>query len=474
MNKVLVVDDEANVLAAFERLLSVQGYAIVAARSGEAALALLDRERADVVVLDVCMPGMNGLDLLARIKELHPRLPVIVMTGQGTMDTAIEATKRGAFDYQLKPFDPEGMLRIVDRALAGARIMDREVALDPIDSNPAGDAIIGQSQAMQVVYKAIGRVAATNASVLIRGESGTGKELVARAVYQHSQRNTTPMHIVNCVAIPEALLEAELFGHERGSFTGAHLRRIGQLEQADRGTVFLDEIGDIPLGVQGKLLRVLQERTLQRVGGNEAIQVDVRILAATNRNLEEAITAGSFREDLYHRLNVVTIRLPPLRDRREDIPRLAKFFLDRFARELQLPKPQLADDAMALIEGHSWPGNVRELEHCIHRTLIFTGDHAIQADDLRAALADSAPDGAAPGTSDEAIQALARSYLSTYRGPQAHERLVDRLERCLLHEALERTHGNVAHAARLLGLPRATLYGKVQKFGLGDANDEKP
>jgi DNA-binding NtrC family response regulator len=275
------------------------------------------------------------------------------------------------------------------------------------------------------------------------------------------------------VAIPEALLEAELFGHERGSFTGAHARRIGQLEQADRGTVFLDEIGDIPLGVQGKLLRVLQERTLQRVGGNETIQVDVRILAATNRNLEEAIAAGSFREDLYHRLNVVTIRLPPLRDRREDIPRLARFFLDRFARELQLPKPQLADDAMALIEGHSWPGNVRELEHCIHRTLIFTGDHAIQADDLRAALADSAPDGAAPGTSDDVIQNLARSYLSTYRGPQAYERLVEQLERCLVHEALERTHGNLAHAARLLGLPRATLYGKVQKFGLGTGSEEK-
>jgi nitrogen regulation protein NR(I) len=466
MSKILVVDDEANVRAAFEELLTAEGHTVVTARNAESAIACLAVERPSVAIFDVCMPGMNGLDALRRVKEAHPHLPVIIMTGQGTMDTAIEATKRGAFDYQLKPFDPEEMLETVGRALEGVRVMQRQVALDPQTAFPTGDAIVGQSPGMQAVFKAIGRAAPTDAAVLIRGESGTGKELVARALYQHSRRSFASLHVVNCAAIPETLLESELFGHERGAFTGAHARRIGKLEQADGGTVFLDEIGDIPLSVQAKLLRLLQEKTLERIGSNETIQLDVRILAATNRNLEQAIADGDFRDDLYHRLNVVTIRLPPLRDRREDIPRLVNYFLDRFCRELKFDKPPVSDEARAVLQAYSWPGNVRELEHCIHRTLIFTGGHPIQAGDVRQALSGSAEHAAGGAAGVGALADFVRKYLGKYSGARAHEDLLESVERLLLAEALERSHGNRSQAARLLGLARPTFHAKLQRYGL--------
>ena len=320
MAKILVVDDERNVRRAFEELLGRKGHVVVAVRGAEEALAAVEQEECELAILDICLPGMNGLDVLERIKERRPKLPVIVMTGQGTTKSAIEATKRGAFDYQLKPFAPAEMLQTIARALEAARLMKGQLALGSETTALSEEAIVGHSPAMQQVYKAIGRVAPTDATVLIRGESGSGKELVARAVYQHSMAVRAPLMVVNYAAIPETLLESELFGYEAGAFTGAATRRIGRFQQADGGTIFLDEIGDIPLLVQAKILRLLQEQTFERLGGNETFQVNVRVLCATNRNLEEAIAERTFREDLYHRLNVVALQLPPLRETRRYSP----------------------------------------------------------------------------------------------------------------------------------------------------------
>ena len=312
-------------------------------------------------------------------------------------------------------------------------------------------------------------MAPTDATVLIRGESGTGKELVARAVYQHSLRCQAPLTVVNCAAIPETLLESELFGYEAGAFTGAMTRRIGKFQQADGGTLFLDEIGDIPLLVQAKILRLLQEQTFERLGSNETIQVNVRVLCATNRNLEHAIAERIFREDLYHRLNVVTLQLPPLRERREDIPPLVDYFLNRFARGLRLEKPPLSQEALDALAKYSWPGNVRELEHVVQRLMIFTGGYTIQAGDLPLAVTANSqgPPGSQAGSwTDEQYLALARAYLDCHGGERAHEVLMEKMERTLIIEALRRCDGNQTRAARLLGLPRPTLHLKMQKHGL--------
>ncbi len=462
MAKILVVDDERNVLRAFDDILSSRGHEVVGVRGAEEALAQLKQSGADLVIMDIRLPGMSGLDALGQIKQLEPMLPVIVMTGQTTTSTAIEATKRGAFDYQLKPFEPAEMLATIGKALEAARLMKGHVALNPEQPEPTADAIVGHSPAMQQLYKAIGRVAPTDATVLIRGESGTGKELVARAIYEHSLRSKQPLMVVNCAAIPETLLESELFGYERGAFTGAAARRIGKFEQADGGTIFLDEIGDIPLGVQAKILRALQERTFQRLGGNETIHADVRVLCATNRDLEKAIAAGTFREDLYHRLNVVTLLIPPLRDRADDIPRLIEYFLNRFARTAGIERPPLAADAIVALTKYSWPGNVRELEHMIQRLMIFSGGYTIQVHDLPWAQSPAA----SAGADEDSFRQLVRTYLDSYRGDHAYAELLERVERLVIAEALRRSDGNQTHAAQLLGLPRPTLHAKLQKLDL--------
>jgi len=476
MGKILVVDDEPNVLAAFEEILGEQGHQVCTARRGDAGLQQLEAGDFDLAILDIRMPGMSGLEALERIQSRWPGLPVIVMTGHGTMETAIEATKRGAFDYQVKPFEPSEMLRIVERALEGARLMRNGVTLGPEPAGPAGDAIIGRSPAMQEVYKAIGRVAPTEATVLIRGESGTGKELVARAIYQHSLRRGKPLLVVNCVAIPETLLESELFGYERGAFTGAASRRIGKLEQANGATLLLDEIGDIPLSIQAKILRVLQEKTFERLGSNETIRSDVRLLAATNRDLEKAIAEGGFREDLYHRLNVVTIRIPPLRERSEDIPELVAHFLARFAAELGMERPVLSDEALQAMKRHPWPGNVRELEHGMHRAVIFTRGFPIQTGDLASILAADGTRGSAASSPpvEQCLVQLVRHHLSSYAGENPHEALLAEVEKEMICEALRRTGGNQTHASRLLGIPRPTLHAKMQKYGLHEAPRTPP
>lgn len=474
MAKILVVDDERNVRQAFDEILSSKGHTVVSVRGAEDAMGFLQKGDFDLVILDICLPGMSGLDALGRIKQSQPKLPVIVMTGQGTTDTAIEATKRGAFEYQLKPLEPAEMLRTIAKALEGARLMKGDVALGPETIASQTEAIVGRSPAMQQLYKAIGRVAQTDATVLIRGESGTGKELVARAIYQHSLRNGRPMMVVNCAAIPETLLESELFGYEPGAFTGAMTRRIGKFEQVNGGTIFLDEIGDMPVMVQAKILRLFQEQTFQRLGSNETIQVDVRVLCATNRNLEKAITEGIFREDLYHRLNVVTLQIPPLRDRREDIPLLVDYFLNRCARTSHVERPPLAQDALDLLVQYVWPGNVRELEHLIQRLMIFTGGYTIQANDLPPTLrveAQTTSAGATVPPGDEPYLNLIETYFDSYAGDHAHEELMERVERLLIMEALRRSHGNQTHAGRLLGLPRPTLHAKMQKFGLQGRGD---
>lgn len=466
MSRILVVDDEPNVLAAFEEILTGLGHEVLTSRQAATALEMLRAEPVELVILDVCLPGMDGLQALQQIKKREPHLPVIVMTGQGTMETAIEATKRGAYDYQLKPFEPGQMLESIEQALQSFRISKEHVAIDPPSIPAAGDAMIGRSPAMQAVYKAIGRVAPTDATVLIRGDSGTGKELVARAIYQHSRRSRGLLLVVNCVAIPETLLEAELFGHEPGAFTGARGRRIGKFEQADRGTIFLDEIGDVSPGIQAKILRVLHDRSFQRLGGNETIRVDVRVLAATNRQLERAIDEGTFRQDLYHRLNVVSIHIPPLRQRREDVPALVEYFLERFARELGVAKPPITPEALELLQACEWPGNVRELEHAIQRAMVFARGYPIQA----AHLALPQATGGAGARSEQPVfdvarlDELAQGYLDAHAGAGAYEQFIDQLERSLLAEALRRTKGNQTHAARLLGLPRPTLHAKIQRL----------
>jgi DNA-binding NtrC family response regulator len=424
------------------------------------------RRQPDVVVTDLCLPGIDGLEAFRTIRATNPKLPVIIMTGHGTMDTAIEATKLGAFDYLLKPFEPEAMLSAIERALEGVRLMQRNVELNPGIAAGTADAIVGDSPSMQEVFKSIGRVAATEATVLIRGDSGTGKELVARAIYLHSRRNAVPLLVVNCVAIPEALLESELFGHERGAFTSAHARRIGKFEQARGGTIFLDEIGDIPLAVQAKLLRVLQQRTFERVGGNETLQTDVRVLAATNRNLETAIANGAFREDLYHRLNVVTIQIPPLRERRGDIPKLVNYFVERYARELGIDKPLVSDESLETICRHDWLGNVRELEHCIYRTLIFTRGYPIQsADVLRALEAGQELPKGLPGPPDESeLLQVVRRYLDHHGGTGMLDRFLASIERLTITEALRRNHGNQSQTAQMLGVARPTLHAKIKRF----------
>ena len=417
MGHILIVDDDAQLRQSFEKLLTAEGHTVKTASSGEAAISLVQAAVPDLVIMDVRMPGMSGLEAFRAIHEIEPKLPVIIMTAFGTTDTAIEATKLGAFEYVLKPPEIPDILALISQALEAGRFMRSRVELDVAPDTTAADAIIGKSKPMQEVYKAIGRVAPTDATVLIRGDSGTGKELVARAIYQHSLRSAKPFLIINCVAIPETLLESELFGYEKGAFTGAVNRRVGKFEQAHGGTVFLDEIGDMPFSIQAKILRLLQERSIERLGGREPIPVDVRIIAATNRDLEAALAQGRFREDLYYRLKVVTLWLPPLKERSQDITLLAEYFLARFAKEMSMGNPGTTAEAKLLLQNYPWPGNVRELANAMQKALIFSRGYPIDPDDVSRAIGgESLAKEAGDQQTDEIVRQWVRQTLAAGEG----------------------------------------------------------
>lgn len=459
-----IIDDDDQLRASFHKLLTEEGYQVSGAASGEAGLELLEERVPDLVILDMRLPGMNGLDTFRAIHAVEPKLPVIMMTAYGSTDTAIEAIKLGAFDYILKPFDIPGMLQVISQGLAAGRFMRIPVDMNGAPDKTSGEAIVGRSQLMQSVYKAIGRAAPTDATILVRGESGTGKELVARALYQHSMRAQAPFLIINCVAIPETLLESELFGFEKGAFTGATHRRVGKIEQANGGTVFLDEIGDMPLSLQAKILRLLQEKSIERLGGRETIPVDVRIIAATNRNLEKAVAAGKFREDLYYRIKVVTIELPRLRDRINDIALLVEYFLARHARDLGINNPGIDTEGLSVLKSYNFPGNVRELENILKKALIFNRGTPVSREDITQTLEEKSPSAAAADGGIHTVQPWARDMLTRKAGKNLFENCMDQIATLLVREALNLTDGNRSHAAKLLGLSRPTLHAKIDKY----------
>ena len=446
------------------RVLSEEGHQVQVETRGDGGLTRAREDAFEVVITDMKLPGMSGLELVRELHGAHPRLPIILITAHGTTETAIEATKGGAYDYLLKPFEIPELIELVEKAVTSRRLMTEPVELGA--PGEARDALVGNSRLMQSIYKEIGRIASKPVNVLIRGETGTGKELIARAIYQHSDRARAPFIAINCAAIPETLLESELFGHERGAFTGAEMRRIGRFEQADHGTIFLDEIGDMTPGTQIKLLRVLQEKSLQRLGGKETVSVDVRVLAATHRDLEQAIRNRQFREDLYYRLSVVVISLPPLRERKEDIPELAKFFLRKYAAELGTENPSIHAEAMEFLIAENWPGNVRELENVVRKMLLQAQGYTINAEHVRAALARTAP------PSEVGEQTL-REYVDTLlaaaqRGDlkDAHARLLQAAEKEIFSRAIDLAHGNQAKASRWVGVSRLTMREKLIQFGL--------
>jgi DNA-binding NtrC family response regulator len=415
------------------------------------------------------MPGRNGIEVLKEMKSTDPKSLVIIMTAYGTTETAIEAMKYGAFDYILKPFPIPRMKGLVEKALALRKLMKEEVTYAPLASSEGEEErIVGSSPKMQEIYKLIGQVAPSDVTVLLRGESGTGKELIARAIYHHSLRSDQPFLPVNCAAIPDTLLESELFGHEKGAFTGATSRRIGKLEQSQGGTIFLDEIGDMSLSTQAKLLRVLQERSFERLGGMETIKVNVRFIVATNKNLEEAITNHNFREDLYYRLNVVSLTIPPLRERKEDLSELVSYFLKKFNRELKRGIVGITPPAMEKINSYGWPGNVRQLENVLKRALVLCQGEWILEDQLlfeKGWEKREVDEESGKKNVEELLDTLFEEFSKAPATSQDLD-MISNLERGLILRALQKTKGNQLKAAMLLGIHRSTLRGKMDKYNI--------
>jgi two-component system nitrogen regulation response regulator GlnG len=463
MPTLLVIDDEESVRYSFRRVFESDTVQVLTAATGAEGMEQVRAHGPDVVVLDLQLPDRPGLDVFHQIQAEDSKRPVLFITAHGTTETAIEAMKGGAFEYLVKPVDLERLSQLLERAFEAARLM-RVPAVLPAEES--GDRIIGRSLVMQEMCKAIGRIAPQDVNVLILGESGTGKELVARALYHHSGRAGKPFLAINCAAIPETLLESELFGHEQGAFTGAVRRRIGKFEQCGGGTLFLDEIGDMPLAVQAKMLRVLQEQRFERLGGSEVLQTHVRILAATNQDLEKLVAEGRFRKDLYYRLKVVTIRVPPLRERLDDLAELAHFLLFRFNRELRMDLRGFAPETLELFQSYAWPGNVRELQSTIKQAMLNASGHILLPeflpDEIRQPSRGAPPEGAPVGEKDllGMIDALlARGETDIYR------KVVDAVERVLLPRVLKQTHGHQAQASDILGLHRATLRHKLRSLG---------
>lgn len=474
MAVVLVVDDDPLILQAFDFLFADARHSILKAGTGREAIAAFEQHQPDVVVADVRLPDFDGLELVRRLQATGKKSPIILMTGFGTAQIAIEAMRLGAYEYVLKPIDPDQLIPVIDRAVAASRAMCSPLKIDEGGEIPSDvDTLIGRSPPMQEVFKSIGRVASLDVPVLILGESGSGKEMVARAIYHYSKRSREKFLAVNCAAIPENLLESELFGHEKGSFTGADRRRPGKFEQCDGGTLFLDEIGDMTPLMQTKMLRVLQEQQFERVGGSETIRTNVRVIAATNKDLEKAIADGSFRADLYYRLDVCTIHLPPLRERRDDIPPLAESFLRRFRTEIKKDVQTISEDAMSLLQEYHWPGNVRELQSAIKQAIVQASGPVLLPEFLPAAIrggrkgASSA--GAAPSAG--AIDMLIQERIAAGSG-DLYTEVVEWVERRLLADVMKHTRGNLSQASRLLGISRPTLRAKLNALGLGGDSGE--
>ena len=438
--KILGVDDEASVRDSLHEWLTESGYQVFTAENGPQALEVIQRERLAVVIADLVMPGMDGIELMKRAREIFPDIAVVILTAYGSIATAIAAMKEGAYDYIEKPFCPERLELLIEKLVERKKLVEENVSLrQRLEDRYQFENIIAKSHKMQRVIEVIKTVARSNASVLITGDTGTGKELVARAIHSQSHRRDKSFVAVSCAALPESLLESELFGHERGAFTGAVAQRKGRFELAHRGTLFLDEIGEISANMQVHLLRVLEEKEFTRVGGTDPIKVDARLIAATNKDLKMAVKEGRFREDLYYRLDVVPIELPPLRERREDIPLLAQHFLAKFAVENQKEVSAFSPEAMDFIMNYDWPGNVRELENAIERAVILAKDNVI------------------------ALAELPQEHLTS---PSCSLRNLREIEREHILNVLAQTAGNYSEAARILGVTRMTLYNKAKAFGI--------
>jgi two-component system response regulator AtoC len=465
LDKILIVDDDKTLCRFLRKPLQRAGYDVEECYDGETALDLIKTKSYNVMFLDIRMPsGPSGLETIKKVRVIDPKLPVIIMTAFSTTETTIEAMKLGAYDYIVKPLDLDNVIDLVAKSTEAGKLM-REVVSYPQSSDTGSTkTIIGSNSKMQEVYKMIGQVAGTDATVLIRGESGVGKGLVAQAIYHHSLRKDKPFLSVNCAAIPETLLESELFGYEKGSFTGADKRRIGKFEQASGGTIFLDEIGDMPLVSQAKILRVLQDGEFEKIGSNQTQKVDVRILAATNKILEQLIREAKFREDLYYRVKIITISIPPLRERKEDIPELVQYFLKQrgFNQEL------LIEQAMKKLENYHWPGNIRELENTIQRALILSNGNIIT--DAHIAFDIESQD--IPEDIEKLESQLEHytdalfNYILKNSGQDIRSNIIDRIERSLIKRALDETGNNQAKTARLLGISRNTLRHRINKHGL--------
>ena len=466
--RILIADDEDSLRWVLEKGLRQAGYDVTAVKDGDSALKAFAAAPFDLVFLDIRMPGIDGLTALARLRETRPDACVVVMTAHGTMETAIQAMQRGAYDYLAKPFDLDEVVLVAERALTAGRLT-QEVARLRTGLQEVWEfgALIGRHPRMQEVYKTIGRIASTDVTVLLRGESGTGKELVARAIHHYSRRAGRPFVGVSSAAIPGTLLESELFGHERGAFTDAKERKLGKLELAHGGTLFLDEIGDMPLELQAKLLRALQERTIERVGGQDSIRIDVRVLAATNRDLDTMMREGRFREDLYYRLNVVTVNLPPLRERRRDIPLLVEHFLAKYSPSMG--ERGVAPDALDRLVGHEWPGNVRELENVVQRAMVMATGGAILPEHLPIGPVSAAASVAVDASLEEVIE---RKLMECVRGLRDHSNanlydlMIGLVEKPLLRAVLRETGGNQVRAAQILGINRNTLRKKLTEHSI--------
>ncbi|MBN1884511.1 MAG: sigma-54-dependent Fis family transcriptional regulator [Candidatus Krumholzibacteriota bacterium] len=452
--RVLIVDDEASIRSSLERLLSFEKFKTFTAPDGEKALEVVAGERIDLVLLDIKMPGMDGLEVLQKIGRMRSDLPVVIISGHGTIQTAVEATKLGAFDFIEKPIDLERLLLTVRNGITQGELARQNVQLK---ERVGGTVIVGEHPSIGAILETVARVAPQTARVLIMGESGSGKELVARRIHELSPRAEEPFIEVNCAAIPEELIESELFGHEKGSFTGAVSQRIGKFELADGGTLFLDEVGDMSLSAQAKVLRVLQESVFERVGGAETKKVDVRVIAASNKDLLDEAGRGNFREDLFYRLNVVPLTIPPLRERRSDIPLLVDYFLAEVAAELGAPVKRLSPAALDALMDYSWPGNVRELRNLIERLCILTSGDSIELADL------------------PALELLREEdKMKNVFGMRTYQEFRDVTEKEFLTRKLVENGGNVSRTARVLGMQRSNLYKKLEKHGIEFRGGREP